>query len=193
MNTDLTEAQAEFLASGCLKCAVKAAVTVALLKAAEVARNALGGRAGSSAAADVHALIPADHMQAVRELIFAGVGHGWSHGGRVSRIDDDMGWEIVDRILAEKGTERSEEKFVKDSEDWDSGKLGADLSHAKLAPRETVESLIASLTNEHDQRMRECRRQVLLELADYIDLYENHLDGDELRRMAASDKGGNER
>lgn len=51
----------------------------------------------------IEALIPADHMQAVRELMFAAVAQGWSHGGRVSRITDDMGWEIVDRILAEKG------------------------------------------------------------------------------------------
>jgi hypothetical protein len=33
------------------------------------------------------------------------------------------------------------------------------------------------------------RKQVLLGLADYVDLYENRLDGDELRRMALGPTG----
>jgi hypothetical protein len=48
----------------------------------------------------------------------------------------------------------------------------------QLYSRETVEALLIA----H-------RKQVLLGLADYVDLYENRLDGDELRRMALGPTG----
>jgi hypothetical protein len=64
----------------------------------------------------------------------------------------------------------------------------------QLYSRETVESLIASLTKGHEQRMVECRKQVLLELADTLDekkanFHSPLISADELRRMAESTKG----
>jgi predicted DNA binding CopG/RHH family protein len=39
----------------------------------------------------------------------------------------------------------SDEKFVKDSEDWDSGKFGTSLEHAKLASQETERAVFEKL------------------------------------------------
>jgi hypothetical protein len=76
-----------------------------------------------------------------------------------------------------------------------SGSLG-------LYSPETVESLIASLTKEHEQRMGECRKAVLLEAAGYCeskaDAHGWNYDlpsvgrelGAELRRMAESTTEG---
>lgn len=56
------------------------------------------------------------------------------------------------------------------------------LKPVALYSRETLEPVIKALLEAN-------RKQVLLGLADYVDLYENRLDGDELRRMALGPTG----
>jgi hypothetical protein len=52
-----------------------------------------------------------------------------------------------------------------------------------------VEALLEAQRAEYEARIEAHRKQVLLWLADYVDLYENRLDGDELRQMALGPTG----